>query len=303
MAGSGGSEGYGAPGPDGWGPSSAVGPAVGAPSYQDETVPALDGYGVGASQPALDGYGGAASQQALDGYGTGSVQDVDIASLGPRGNFASGSSSVAAVAAGDEYGAPAADPIGSNSDISASDEYGAPAAPVLSGSQSAADPVSAGDEYGAPVAPVLTGSQSAADPVSAGDEYGAPAAPVIQDFAASSPAVSASDEYGAPEAPVLQNTAASAPVQSASDSYGSPTADILPAPSQNNIVSADSGYGAPSGEPIIQDNSFAPSAVVESTAPVGDSYGSPRDPAPSSYDAPAVPSASYNRRNWSHLLV
>merc|ERR1712223_2175281 len=172
---------------------------------------------------------------------------------------------------------------------------GNPRGNFASGSSNSAAAVSAGDSYGAPLA----------DPVGAGstapiDEYGAPAGPILTDSSSPPEATAPIDEYGAPTTDVLP--ASSAPV---GDSYGAPTSDILPASSSAEVVAADSGYGAPAEAPLIQDNSFAPSSVDEATVAVGDSYGSPRDPAPSSYDAPAVPAggARYNRRNWSHQLL
>ena len=220
----GGSDGYGAPGPNGWGPSSAVGPAVGPAVYDEESAPA--------------------------GYGVGSVEEVDIAGLGnTRGNFASGSSA-AAVSAGDSYGAPAADPIGSPS-TAPIDEYGAPAGPILTDSSSPPEAVAPIDEYGAPAAPVLGPSPpppvrddffpaaSAVEPAS--DSYGAPVADVLP--APSSPV---GDSYGAPTSDVLP-----APSSPVGDSYGAPTSDVLPA-SSSEVVAADSGYGAPADVPIIQ---------------------------------------------------
>lgn len=273
VSGNGGSEGYGAPGPDGWGPSSAVGPAL--------------------------------SPQA--GYGVGSVEPVDIGSIGgsPRAPFASGSAP-AAVAPIDSYGAPAADPIGGGSapvPVAPIDEYGAPAGPILDSSASEPEAI---DEYGAPAAPPLGPSGAASAPApaaSAPDSYGAPTADVLpaSSVPVGVPAAPASDGYGAPTADVLPASSNQAPAASAPNSYGAPTADVLPASSDTESNS----YGAPADGPIIQDNSFAPSAVVEATVSIGDSYGSPRDPAPSSYDAPAVPpgNAAYNRRNWSHQLL
>ena len=215
----GGSDGYGAPGPNGWGPSSAVGPAVGPAVYDEESAPALGGYGVG------------------------TVEEVDIAGLGnPRGNFASGSSSsAAAVSAGDSYGAPLADPIGAGS-TAPIDEYGAPAGPILTDSSSPPEATAPIDEYGAPAAPVQDTypAASAAEPAS--DSYGAPVADVLP--APSSPV---GDSYGAPTSDVLP--APSAPV---GDSYGAPTSDILPASSSAEVVAADSGYGAPAEAPLIQ---------------------------------------------------
>merc|ERR1712133_77873 len=121
---------------------------------------------------------------------------------------------------------------------------------------------SAIDEYGAPEAPVIS---TASDPVSAIDEYGAPEAPVISS-GSSSPAVSAGDDYGAPIAPVV-------------------TSNDVPE------VSPELSLTAPD-EPTIQDNGFSPSTDVEAAVNVGDSYGSPYEPAPSSYDAPAVPAGN-----------
>ena len=194
---------------------------------------------------------------------------MDIAGLGnTRGNFASGSSSDA-VSAGDSYGAPLADPVSSGSSAPAIDEYGAPAGPILTDSSSPPEAVAPIDEYGAPAAPVQDTypAASAAEPAS--DSYGAPTADVLP--APSSPA---GDSYGAPTADVLP-----APSSPVGDSYGAPTSDVLPA-SSSVVVAADSGYGAPAEAPLIQDNSFAPSSVDEATVAVGDSYGSPRDPAP-----------------------
>jgi len=92
----------------------------------------------------------------------------------------------------------------------------------------------------------------------------------------------------------------------ASDSYGvvDASSDSWPAAaSEDSFALASSqsfepsSYSAVSSEPVITDNSVAAA---------GDSYGSPRAPAPSSYDAPAVPSlagytGSRRRRYGSYL--
>ena len=109
------------------------------------------------------------------------------------------------------------------------------------------------------------------------------AAVISADVAASAPAVSASDSYGAAAAFPQTSVAAS-------DSYGvvDASSDSWPAAaSEDSFALASSqsfepsSYSAVSSEPVITDNSVAAA---------GDSYGSPRGPAPSSYDALDVPS-------------
>ena len=119
------------------------------------------------------------------------------------------------------------------------------------------------------------------------DDYSSPQAPVIQ--AAPAPSVSSSvalkaevpaaDDYSSPQASVIQSAPAAAP---AADTYNEP--------SSYAAIPAQDSYGVSASEPVINDNSF-------------DSYGSPRSPAPSSYDAPAVPAGNTRKiRRWYHQL-
>merc|ERR1712106_454728 len=123
--------------------------------------------------------------------------------------------------------------------------------------------------------------------IAAIDSYGAPAADVIGSGSELSPAVSAGDEYGAPAAPVIdsapsvQNEAFSAP-----DSYGAPQADVIGSSPSNAVAAVspvDSYEVSPSEEVLVLDE-----ALIQDNS-ISDSYGTPKDPAPSSYDAPAVP--------------
>ena len=231
VASNGGSDGYGAPSNEGYGPSSAVSPFSQSSQSSNYGAPAA------ASAPASD-YAPAAPA-------------APAAPSAPANDYASAEPAL------DSYGAPQADPISSGS-----------------------SPVVSDDEYGAPAAPVITAS---AEPVSvvaaapAVDDYSSPQAPIIQSAPAASVVslkaeVPAADDYSSPQASVIQASV----IQAApADTYNEP-----------------SSYAAiPASEPIINDNSF-------------DSYGSPRSPAPSSYDAPAVPAGNKRviRRHWYHQL-
>jgi len=91
--------------------------------------------------------------------------------------------------------------------------------------------------------------------------------PVVPE--ASAP-VAAADDYSVPQAAVIQADPVVADTYNEPSSYASiPVSDSYGAAS----VPVQDSYAS---EPVINDNS-------------GDSYGSPRSPAPSSYDAPAVP--------------
>ena len=226
-----------------------------------------DGYGVPAA-PVVASSGGSDGYGAPsnEGYGPSSaVSPFSGAPSAPSNNFADAEPAL------DSYGAPQADPISSGSSLIAEDEYGAPQAdPISSGSS-----VSASDEYGAPQAdPISSGSS-----VSASDDYGAPQATPISsgsesNYAASAP-VAAADDYSVPQAAVIQ-----------ADTV---VADTYNEPSSYASIPVQDSYEAGS-EPIITDNS-------------ADSYGSPRSPAPSSYDAPAVPAGRNSRyRRWWHQL-
>jgi len=120
------------------------------------------------------------------------------------------------------------------------------------------------DDYSSPVAPVIgPPAPPAPEAVST--------AVVLKSVPAEAPAV---DDYSSPEAAVIQ----AAP------------ADTYNEPSSYAAIPAQSSYSAAASEPVINDNSF-------------DSYGSPRSPAPSSYDAPAVPAGNARKiRRWYHQL-
>ena len=216
---------------------------------------------------------------------------------------------VASNGGSDGYGAPSNEGYGPSSAVSpfsqaAQSSYGAPAAPAAPAAPSApandyASAEPALDSYGAPQAdPISSGSS----PVVSDDEYGAPAAPIITASAdpvqvvAAAPAV---DDYSSPEAPVIQ-AAPAASVSSAvalkaevpaADDYSSPQASVIQAAPADTYNEPSSYAAIPSAsEPVINDNSF-------------DSYGSPRSPAPSSYDAPAVPAGNKRKiRRWYHQL-
>jgi hypothetical protein len=121
------------------------------------------------------------------------------------------------------------------------------------------------DEYGAPAAPPV--STAAVAPAT--DEYGAPAAaPAAVVPAGPAPQVDA-DAYGAPEAVAAVTT---------DNSEGFPQVEIIDI--ANVRAAAPDTYGAPANK---RSTNYA------SGPNPGDSYGSLNAPAPSSYDAPAVP--------------
>ena len=224
VASNGGSDGYGAPSNEGYGPSSAVSP------FSQQAAQSSSNYGAPPAPAAPANNYAAAAPSA------------------PANDFASAEPAL------DSYGAPQADPIssGSSAPVVSEDEYGAPAAPVVTAS---AEPVAvvaaapAVDDYSSPVAPVI---------------QAAPAASVSSSVALKAE-VPAADDYSSPQASVIQSAPA--------DTYNEP-----------------SSYAAIPSEPVINDNSF-------------DSYGSPRSPAPSSYDAPAVPAGNKRViRRWYHQL-
>ena len=207
---------------------------------------------------------------------------------------------VASNGGSDGYGAPSNEGYGPSSAVSPfsqasqSNNYDAPAAPSApANNYAAAEP--ALDSYGAPQAdPISVGSS----PVVSEDEYGAPAAPVITEVAAA--AAPAVDDYSSPEGPLIQpppppagsvSTAVELKSEAvAADDYSSPEASVIQAAPADTYNEPSSYAAIPASEPVINDNSF-------------DSYGSPRSPAPSSYDAPAVPAGNKRKiRRWYHQL-